>query len=96
MRHEYEEKAQLERELERESHIDHEHRDARPSYYEHYDHQDYDDDRYDAERLEPVDLDALRAIHERIAPRHEREAVRERIDRGDVYTLAHSLDFAEQ
>ncbi len=57
---------------------------------------EYSSDKYDSERLTPVDLDALREIHERIAPRHQKQATKERIDKEDVYTLAHSLDFAEQ
>ena len=43
-----------------------------------------------------ADLEAIRAIGERIAPVKDRRAARERIDKEDVYTLTHSLDFAEQ
>ncbi len=42
------------------------------------------------------DLEALRAIKERIAPVKDHKAERERIDQEDVFTLTHSLDFAEQ
>ena len=59
------------------------------------DHFENDGYKYDGDRLSQVDIDALRAIHERIAPTKERQAVREKVEKDDVYTLAHSLDFAE-
>ena len=52
-------------------------------------------DKYDFEKFDNSDLEALREIKEHLAPRKERAAAKEKIKQEDVFTLAHSLDFAE-
>ena len=66
-----------------------------------YDNQEYLnedqlDDKYDFEKFDHHDLEALREIKEHLAPQKERAAAKEKIKQEDVFTLAHSLDFAEQ
>ncbi len=72
-------------------HRDHRSRGPTPADFEALDHEgDIDEWHYT-----DADQEAIRAIKERVAPVKERREERERIDKEDVFTLTHSLDFAE-
>ena len=104
VRPEYREKEELEKQLEMGAFGGHDTDETLyVPYDEHYDVVDpfYEFEHdvetpYDHEKFTDADLAQIRAIKEHLVPVKDRKAVHERIAQEDVFTLTHSLDFAEQ